>query len=77
MAEGAAAVERWERGRRRFCAYRGANGRPPGFDARNVFKDAFGISQAEKPWKVRLLFAKVVATYCLVSGIGYTFGSKE
>jgi proteasome accessory factor B len=36
--------------------------RPPGFDARNFFKDAFGISQAEKPWKVRLLFAREVAT---------------
>ncbi len=37
--------------------------RPVDFDARNFFKDAFGISQAEKPWKVRLLFAKEVATY--------------
>jgi predicted DNA-binding transcriptional regulator YafY len=31
---------------------------PPAF-----FKDAFGISQADKPWKVRLLFAREVATY--------------
>ena len=37
--------------------------RPAGFDARRFFKDAFGISQAEKPWRVRLLFAKEVATY--------------
>ena len=37
--------------------------RSAGFDARSFFKDAFGISQAEKPWKVRLLFAKEVATY--------------
>jgi proteasome accessory factor B len=37
--------------------------RPADFDARSFFKDAFGISQAEKPWKVRLLFAKEVATY--------------
>jgi len=36
---------------------------PAAFDARAFFKDAFGISQAEKPWKVRLLFAKEVATY--------------
>jgi predicted DNA-binding transcriptional regulator YafY len=28
-----------------------------------AFKDAFGITQAEKPWKVRLLFAKEAATY--------------
>jgi predicted DNA-binding transcriptional regulator YafY len=33
------------------------------FDAREFFKDSFGISQAEKPWKVRLLFAQEVATY--------------
>ena len=38
-------------------------GRRVGFDARAFFKDAFGISQAERPWKVRLLFAKEVATY--------------
>ena len=37
--------------------------RPAGFDAQAFFKDAFGISQAEKPWRVRLLFAKEVATY--------------
>ncbi len=34
-----------------------------GFDAQVFFKDAFGISQAEQPWKVRLLFAREVATY--------------
>jgi len=38
-------------------------GRRVGFDARVFFKDAFGISQAERPWKVRLLFAQEVATY--------------
>ena len=37
--------------------------RSAGFDAQAFFKDAFGISQAEKPWKVRLLFAREVATY--------------
>jgi proteasome accessory factor B len=37
--------------------------RPPDFEARNFFKDWFGISQAEKSWQVRLLFAKEVATY--------------
>jgi len=37
--------------------------RPAGFDARAFFKDAFGISQAEKPWKVRSLFAREVASY--------------
>jgi len=37
--------------------------RSPGFDARTFFKDGFGISQAEAPWQVRLLFAKEVATY--------------
>ena len=37
--------------------------RPAGFSAPAFFKDAFGISQPEKPWKVRLLFAREVATY--------------
>jgi proteasome accessory factor B len=37
--------------------------RPVGFHAPAFFKDAFGISQADKPWKVRLLFAREVATY--------------
>jgi proteasome accessory factor B len=37
--------------------------RPADFDGRSFFKDGFGISQAEKPCKVRLLFAKEVATY--------------
>jgi len=36
---------------------------PARFDAQVFFKDAFGISQADKPWKVRLLFACEVATY--------------
>ena len=36
--------------------------RPAGFSAPTFFKDAFGISQADKPWKVRLLFAREVAT---------------
>ena len=36
---------------------------PPGFDAKTFFKDAFGISQADQPWKVRLLFGREVATY--------------
>jgi proteasome accessory factor B len=33
------------------------------FDPTAFFKDAFGISQADQPWKVRLLFAREVATY--------------
>ena len=37
--------------------------RPVGFHAPAFFKDALGISQADKPWKVRLLFAREVATY--------------
>ena len=37
--------------------------RPVGFHAPAFFKDALGISQADKPWKVRLLFASEVATY--------------
>jgi predicted DNA-binding transcriptional regulator YafY len=37
--------------------------RPAGFSGPAFFKDAFGISQAEKPWKVCLLFAKEVAVY--------------
>ncbi len=37
--------------------------RPAAFDPKAFFKDAFGISQAEKPWKVRLLFVREVATY--------------
>jgi proteasome accessory factor B len=37
--------------------------RPAAFDPNTFFKDAFGISQAGQPWKVRLLFAREVATY--------------
>ncbi len=37
--------------------------RPPGFDAAAFFKDAFGVSQADQPWNVRLRFGKEVATY--------------
>jgi proteasome accessory factor B len=37
--------------------------RPGSFDPKAFFKDAFGISQADQPWKVRLLFAREVATY--------------
>jgi hypothetical protein len=33
-----------------------------------TFKDAFGIGQAAKPWKVRQLFTEYVAT--LNSGTG-------
>ena len=36
---------------------------PAAFDAQAFFKDAFGITQAETPWKVRLLFTREVATY--------------
>lgn len=36
---------------------------PVGFHAPAFLKDSFGISQADKPWKVRLLFASEVATY--------------
>ena len=32
--------------------------RPAAFDAKAFFKDAFGISQADQPWNVRLLFAR-------------------
>jgi proteasome accessory factor B len=37
--------------------------RPVAFDSRAFFRGAFGISQAEKVWKVRLVFAREVATY--------------
>ena len=37
--------------------------RPAAFDARAFFAGAFGISQAERPWKVRLVFSREVATY--------------
>jgi hypothetical protein len=37
--------------------------RPVGFHETAFFKDALGVSQADKPWKVRLLFAREVATY--------------
>jgi proteasome accessory factor B len=37
--------------------------RTTGFDPKAFFKDAFGISHADQPWKVRLLFAPEVATY--------------
>jgi len=36
---------------------------PAAFDARAFFAGAFGISQAERPWKVRLVFSREVATY--------------
>jgi predicted DNA-binding transcriptional regulator YafY len=37
--------------------------RPVAFDPKAFFKDAFGISQADQPWSVRLLFGHEVATY--------------
>jgi predicted DNA-binding transcriptional regulator YafY len=37
--------------------------RPAAFDPKAFFKDAFGISQADGPWNVCLLFAREVATY--------------
>ena len=37
--------------------------RPVTFDARAFFTGAFGISQAERPWRVRLVFSREVATY--------------
>ena len=36
---------------------------PVAFDPKAFFKDAFGISQADQSWSVRLLFAREVATY--------------
>ncbi len=36
---------------------------PVAFDPKAFFKDAFGISQADQSWNVRLLFAREVATY--------------
>jgi predicted DNA-binding transcriptional regulator YafY len=36
---------------------------PAAFDARAFFKDGFGITQEEKAWRVRLLFAKEVGSY--------------
>lgn len=37
--------------------------RPVTFDPRAYFTGAFGISHAERPWKVRLVFSPEVATY--------------
>ena len=37
--------------------------RPATFDPQAFFKGAFGISQADRSWKVRLHFAREVATY--------------
>ena len=37
--------------------------RPAAFDPRAFFRGAFGISQAGEVWKVRLVFAREVATY--------------
>ncbi|MCX6930575.1 MAG: WYL domain-containing protein [Verrucomicrobia bacterium] len=37
--------------------------RPVAFDPKAFFKDAFGISQADQSWNVRLLFAREVVTY--------------
>ena len=36
---------------------------PAGFQASAGLKDAFGISQADQPWQVHLIFSKEVATY--------------
>ena len=36
---------------------------PVAFDPKAFFKDSFGISHADQPWSVRLLFAREVATY--------------
>ena len=36
---------------------------PAGFDPREFFRTGFGITQAERPWQVRLLFSPQVATY--------------
>ena len=36
---------------------------PVAFDPKTFFKDSFGISHADQPWSVRLLFAREVATY--------------
>ena len=57
-------METFALSRRRFIAGTAQHfGRLPGFRARAFFKDAFGSSQAERPWKVCLLFAKEVAVY--------------
>jgi predicted DNA-binding transcriptional regulator YafY len=37
--------------------------RPAGFDPHAYLKQAFGISRADQPWKVRLRFSPQVATY--------------
>jgi hypothetical protein len=59
-----ARMETFALSRCRSIAGTGEHFAPPvGFDARRFFLDAFGISQAQEPWKVRLLFDKEVATY--------------
>jgi hypothetical protein len=52
---------------------------PAGFHAPAFFKDAFGISQADKPWKMRLLFAREVATSELadLDGLGVQVHAVE
>ncbi|MEI7732613.1 MAG: WYL domain-containing protein [Verrucomicrobiota bacterium] len=50
----------------RCLALRGAGEyfvRPKDFDAKVFLKTGFGITQAEQPWQVRLLFSRQVATY--------------
>ena len=37
--------------------------RDKSFDARRFIRDWFGVTVSEKPWNVRLLFSKQVATY--------------
>ena len=37
--------------------------RSPTFDARAFLREGFGITRAEKPWRVRLRFSRQVATY--------------
>ena len=37
--------------------------RQEGFKAKDFFRNAFGITVGEKPWRVRLVFAPEVATY--------------
>ena len=62
MNTAAGRIETFALSRCRFLAGTGQHfARPVGFHAPAFFKDALGISQADKPWKVRLLFAREVA----------------
>jgi len=64
MNRAAGKMETFALSRCRKCRVVGVHfERDQAFEARQFIRDWFGVTRAEKPWKVRLLFSKEVATY--------------